>query len=273
MPLSIIITHHKTLDLLISCLESIKRDCEALDCEIVVCDSEADGGTKSVIDKLADQLTGISIFYIPFKENVGYAKLVNGGIARSRGDFILILNADIVVSENAIPRMMEFLQNHRDVGLIGPRINNQDGSTQQTYFRFYNPWTIICRRTFFGRTILCKNTLNHFLMKDEVDHQTKRELGVDWLMGSALMTTRQAVEKVGVLDERFFMYFEDVDWAKRFWERGLKVIYFPAVAMEHMHQRYSRKYGGFSDIFLNKYARTHILSAMKYFWKWRRSGK
>ena len=95
-------------------------------------------------------------------------------------------------------------------------------------------------------------------------------------MGSAILTTRQAVEKVGPMDERFFLYFEDVDWAWRFWENGFKVQYFPEATMLHYHQRSSRVGFDFFDFFLRREARWHISSALKYFFKhgWKyRSGK
>jgi len=92
---------------------------------------------------------------------------------------------------------------------------------------------------------------------------------VDWLMGSALMVKMEAIKKVGLLDERFFMYFEDVDWARRFWENGYKVVCFQKAQMYHYHYKSSDKGRGALDLFFNKQARVHLESALKYFWKYR----
>ena len=89
----------------------------------------------------------------------------------------------------------------------------------------------------------------------------------DWLMGAALLFQKGFFEKMGEFDERFFMYFEDVDMARRAHDEGYKVVYFPAVKMYHYHQKASQKKGGVADIFINKYSRIHLLSAFKYFLK------
>ena len=87
-------------------------------------------------------------------------------------------------------------------------------------------------------------------------------------MGAALLVSRQATERVGLMDERFFMYFEDVDWARRFWENGYAVAYVPKSRMYHMHGKSSQRFG-ILDMLLNRMARVHIASGLKYFIKYR----
>ena len=87
-------------------------------------------------------------------------------------------------------------------------------------------------------------------------------------MGSAMLVSRSAVEKVGIMDERFFMYMEDVDWCRRFWENGFKVIYYPLSIMNHYHGNGSDKGGFFYSIFFNRLTWIHISSAIKYFLKY-----
>ena len=104
-------------------------------------------------------------------------------------------------------------------------------------------------------------------MKDIFEGKEVTEpLEVDWLMGSAMMVRKGDLDKVGGFDERYFMYFEDVDWARRFWENGLKVVYYPKVTMYHHHFQSSKKKSILSSAF-NKYARIHVQSALKYFKK------
>ena len=101
---------------------------------------------------------------------------------------------------------------------------------------------------------------------EDFDHQKTRE--VDWVLGGALMVSKKAIEKVGLMDGSFFLYFEDIDWCRRFKEKGFKVIYFPEVFFFHDYQRLSARHQGLTALF-DKIAWIHIMSAIKYFWKWK----
>ena len=83
-----------------------------------------------------------------------------------------------------------------------------------------------------------------------------------------MMTSRKSVEKVGEMDENFYMYFEDVDWCRRFWEVGLKVVYYPYAKMYHYHGKGSASMNPVKAVFFNKLTREHIKSGLKYFWKY-----
>ena len=91
---------------------------------------------------------------------------------------------------------------------------------------------------------------------------------VDWLMGSALMAQRKAVNKTGLMDEKFFLYFSDVDWAKRFWENGYKVVYYPLAKIYHYHRRISKRNSWIIDIFMNRQSQQHIKDGFRYLFKY-----
>ncbi|TSC75046.1 MAG: putative glycosyltransferase [Parcubacteria group bacterium Gr01-1014_44] len=270
MTLSIIIVHYKNLELLKLCLKSIRETLplENLTYETLVIDSYAQPETGAVLFENFPETK-----YFPFKKNIGYAVGVNSGFKNSSGQYCLILNPDIVVTKGAISKMLEHLQNHPEVGLLGPRLLGFNGEIQNSRFRFYRPWTIACRRTFLGKNILGQKELSRFNL---ANLNPLDQIYPDWIMGSAILTRRETVEKVGPMDERFFLYFEDVDWARRFWENGFKVLYFPEAVMLHYHQRSSRAGFDFLDFFLRRETRWHIASGLKYFLKhgWRyRSGE
>ncbi len=259
--LSIIITHHNTPELLDLCLNSIKRTVKNIKKEIIVVDSEAKEKTEELIrEKHSD------IKLIPFKKNVGYSKIVNAGLKKSRGDYILILNADIIVLEGSIAKMLKYIKGHAEVGIVGPQLLDFTGNVQVSCFSFPSLGAILARRTFWGRTKKGKKLLGKFTMKDS-DIRMPRK--VNWLQGSAMIIRKKAIEKVGPWDERFFAYFEDTDFCHRFWQKGYSVIYLPTAKMVHYYHRMSKKRGIFLDIFFNKYTRIHIISALKYFWKYR----
>jgi GT2 family glycosyltransferase len=174
------------------------------------------------------------------------------------------LNGDIIVTENAIQQMLQFLQADSSIGMIGPRLLNFNGTLQPSCFHFYKPWTILYRRTFLGKFDFAKKHLDWFLMND-YDHVNPKE--VDWLMGSALMISREALQKVGLMDTQYFMYMEDVDWCRRFWENDFKVVYFPQASMHHYHGKGSAKGGVIRSLLFNKYTWIHISSGIKYFKK------
>src|SRR3989344_3671346 len=270
MTLSIIIVNYKNLELLKLCLKSIQEHLsgENLDYETLVVDSEAQLETEPV---LLENFPGIR--YFPFQKNIGYAGGVNCGIKNSSGKYLLILNPDIIITAGSIPKMLAHLKQNPEIGMLGPRLLGFNGKIQNSRFSFYRPSTIIYRRTFLGKSFFGRKELSRFNLDN---NQPTEPIYPDWIMGSAILTSRQAVEKVGPMDERFFLYFEDVDWAWRFWENGFKVQYFPEATMLHYHQRSSRVGFDFFDFFLRREARWHISSALKYFFKhgWKyRSGK
>jgi GT2 family glycosyltransferase len=111
-----------------------------------------------------------------------------------------------------------------------------------------------------------RRAVEYFTMAD-YDHREAR--AVDWVTGAAMMVRRQAIEKVGLMDERYFFYFEDVDWCRRFWQSGWRVVYFPEAQMTHYHTRESAEKTGLWSL-TSKMTRVHIRSGIKYFWKYRR---
>ena len=267
MRLSIIVNHYRTPEILKICLRSIKENLEnaGFEWEIIVTDSATIEKTEEMMEEEFSD-----IIFIPAKENIGFGKSINIAIKKAKGEYFFIVNADIIINEEkAIEKMLNYIEENKDVGMVGPKLLNVNDTVQQSCFRFYTPLTVICRRTFLGKMFWGKKVLDKFLMVDVFrGKEIVEPILVDWLMGSAMMVRRSDLEKVGVFDESFFMYFEDVDWARRFWGNGLKVVYFPDAKMYHYHFQSSKK-KSFWGSFLNKYARIHIKSALKYFMKYR----
>jgi N-acetylglucosaminyl-diphospho-decaprenol L-rhamnosyltransferase len=262
MELSIIITGYKNPDLLKLCVDYIKKDLSLAkeQYEIIVAYSQAEETTKMMMRENYPE-----ILFFPFAKNVGFQALVKKGIENSSGQYLLILNSDIIIKKDSIEKLLTYMRANPTVGMVGPRLVNFNETLQYSCFRFYSPITILYRRTFLGRFGFAKKHLDKFLMKDS-DPYAIRE--ADWLMGSALLVARQALEKVGLMDEQFKMYMEDTDWCRRFWENNYKVVYFPLAEMYHYHGRGSAGKGILRLIFFNKLTRLHIFSALKYFLKY-----
>lgn len=261
MELSIIITSYKNPELLKVCIDSIRKNCTLEDKEIIVSDSATEEDTELMMREDYPEVK-----FLPSAENIGFSGTVNKGLGVAKGRYLLILNGDIVVKKHSIEKLLAYIKNNPKTGIVGPQLLNFNETYQPSTFRFYTPLTIIYRRTFLGKFPFAKKQLDNFLMKD-FDHQSTRE--VDWIMGSSLMTSREAVEKIGPMDDRFKLYFEDTDWCRRFWENGYKVIYMPEAQMYHYHGRGSAGKSVLRSLMSNRLTWIHIGSALRYFSKYR----
>ncbi|MDP3963151.1 MAG: glycosyltransferase family 2 protein [bacterium] len=265
--LSIIINHYRTPELLKLCLKSIETHLGALEHEVIVRDGEA---MEETAEMMREDFP--NVIYLPEKRNIGFAHLVNAGIGRARGNCFLIINADIIIpSAEAMEMLMQYLADHPKCGMLGPKLLNLNGTLQPSCFRFYKPLTLLYRRTVLGRTRRGKSDIARFMYADKLQvtsYELRDPFPVDWLMGSALLVRKEALDDVGLFDTRFFMYFEDVDWCRRFWEQGWEVIWHPGAIFYHYHGQASKGKKGLIDIIFNRYTRIHITSALKYFWKY-----
>lgn len=260
MDLSIIIVNYNSGALTHSCIESLLMHELPKKTEIIVVDNASGDDSVPFLRSDFPEITVIAN-----KENKGLAAAVNQGLEIGKGEFFLLLNPDIIAFPGAVIALIDYLKKNPKVGVAGGQLVSPNGKLQHSAFRFYTPMTILYRRTFLGRTKRGRESVMRFLMKD-YDHS--REHPAEWLMGSCLAMRREAVEEVGGMDEDFFLYFEDVDWCRRFWEKGWKVMYVPQARFSHFHQRSSRK-KALLGVVTNWTAREHIRSAVKYFWKYR----
>lgn len=263
--LSIVINHYRTPNILKMCLDAIKEKIRTIEHEIIVTDSMTEETTVNMLQHHYPEVR-----FIGNPHNIGFSKSVNPAFKKARGEFIFSINADIIVKdEKSISDMMAYFDRHPDIGVLGPKLLNIDGSVQQSFFRWYTPLAVLARRTAFGKTAAGKKRLDAFIYKD-ARRNPHEPFAVDWLMGSAFLMKKDRLEKAGgQFDDRFFMYFEDVDLCRRFKEAGFKAVYFPQAEVMHYHIRASHKKGGFQDVFTNWLTRVHIASYAKFLWKWR----
>ncbi len=220
---------------------------------IVVDNASADGTPRFVRDRFPD------VRVVENAANLGYSRAVNQGIEAARGAYVLILNPDIVAHEGSLERLVRFMEEHPDAAIAGSKLLNPDGTVQHSCRRFYSVWTLLLRRTPLGRLLPWNREVPRYLMLD-FDHESSRE--VDWLIGACMMVRREALADIGLMDERFFLYFEDVDWCYRAWRSGWKVYYVADSVMTH---RYARESAAASKLLL-----AHILSMLRYYEKWGR---
>jgi len=254
MDLSIAIVSWNTRDLLRKCLKSIYSNIHKISFEVWVVDNDSSDGSREMIRAEFPQVE-----LIENKNNLGFARANNLALERSKGKYGLLLNPDTLVREGAPEAMLSFMEAKAGVGICGCKILNEDGSVQPSRGKFPDLFTAFFHMTNVDR--LCpgnrfsRRFMGAGLNVDEVEE-------VDWVTGACLLVRRRAMESIGLLDEKFFMYCEDLDWCRRMKESGWKVYYFPQAEIVHYR---SRSYDeGSLKIFLEGY-KSWFIYLRKYF--------
>lgn len=262
-PVSVVITHYRSPEVLLRCLDAIDASASDRLGEVLVVDSEAEPG---LAPRLHDH--PLHVRYVPVPRNVGFGALVNRGLLSSTGTYVLVLNADVMVDPGCIDTLAAHLDADADCGLVAPLLRNGDGSLQHTAFRFHRPATIAFRRTPLGRTGAGRAELERFLARDDLERAVMDQAVIpsDWVLGAAMCVRREALADVGEMDAAYFLYFEDVDWCLRFWQAGWLVQYLPTAGCQHGHERASAR-GGTLAALTNPLTRRHMRSALRFFRK------
>jgi hypothetical protein len=223
--LSIIIVSWNVRELLRRALTSAYASWgDAPGLEIVVVDNASEDGTVAMLRESFPQVR-----LIPNPDNRGFPAANNQGLEVARGEFILLLNPDTEVVDDALPRLVAYGRDHPEVGMIGPRLLYPDGSVQSSRRRFPTLLTLFLESTWLQRWAPRKALRRYYFEDVSADAQHP----VDWITGAAMFTRRAVVDAVGGMDENFFMYSEELDWCRRVKEAGWKALYTPGVTIVH----------------------------------------
>lgn len=229
--LSIIIVSWNVRELLQNCLRSVLAETN-LTLQIIVVDSASTDGSPEMI---AEQFPQVEL--VACQENVGFPGGNNLGLARANGRYILLLNPDTTVHGDALSKMVSYLQQNPKVGVVAPQLLNEDGSVQSSRRRFPT-----LRTAFFESTWLQpyapQAVLDDYFVRDVADGETAV---VEWVMGACLMTRQEVVAQVGGLDEKYFMYSEELDYCRRIHEAGWQVVYYPQAQVTHLSGKSSEQ--------------------------------
>ena len=221
--LSVIIVNWNVRDLLRECLRSIEAGKGGLSLEIIVVDSASSDDSVAMVRSEFP-----SVHLIACTENVGFPRGNNLGLQEARGDYLLLLNPDTVIVDDALAVLVSYLQANPDVGVVGPQLLNLDGSVQSSRRRFPTAATGFFESTWLEG--LAPGILRRYYALDLPDAATA---DVDWLTGACIMVPRSTYEAVGGMDEGYFMYSEELDWCRRIKESGRRVVYYPAAQVIH----------------------------------------
>ncbi|MGQ9683711.1 MAG: glycosyltransferase family 2 protein [Anaerolineae bacterium] len=287
--LSVIVVSWNVRELLARCLGSLTSDKAAepdglfrlpdgRSFDVWVVDNNSDDGSPAMV---RERFPAVRL--IALEANRGFAAANNTAIRQCQGRALLLLNPDTQVIDQAVTVLLDYLDAHPEVGVVGPQLRYADGTLQSSRRRFPTPLT-----GFFESTLLHQwFPRNHWAARYHMqDVPEDIETRVDWLVGAALMVRRQAVEQAGLLDEAYFLYSEELEWCRRISAHGWQIVYLPKAVVLHHEGRSSEQVAAARHIYfqtskLRYYAHVHgprWAAALRafllatYAWQWLEEG-
>jgi len=226
MDVSVVIVNWNTRDILRDCLQSVYAETMGVEFEVVVVDNASADGSAEMVRAEFPQVR-----LIANQENKGFAAANNQGIAISEGRYILLLNSDTVVLDNAIAKTMAFADQHQEAAVVGCRTLNPDRTLQPTCFMYPSVLNLFLFATYLYKLF----PRNRFFGRERMtwwDRDDVREVEV--VTGCYMFVRREAMDTVGLMDEDYFMYGEETDWCYRFKRAGWKLLFAPEPCIIHL---------------------------------------
>jgi hypothetical protein len=223
--LTIIIVNWNTKLFLQKCLQSLKNNKTLHSSEIIVVDNASTDGSQDMVTKYYSD-----ILFIRNKENIGFAKANNAGMQQSSGRYIALLNSDIEVIDGCLDLMIDYMDMYLSIGILGPKILWPDKTLQITCREFPNLLNNLFPAVGLSKIFRYSKAFSGEHMFYFSHDRVRR---VNALVGCFLMVRKKAIDQVGLLDEQFFIYSEEIDWCSRFWSAGWEVVFYPVAEAIH----------------------------------------
>lgn len=233
MDVSVVIVNWNTCGILRDCLCSVFEQTKNIEFEVIVIDNVSTDGSVEMVKKDFPQVK-----LIENSENRGFAAANNQGIAIAKGRYVVLLNPDTVVLDNAIEKTLSFADKQPESAVVGCRVLNPDRTLQPTCFMFPSILNMLLSSTYLYKLF----PKSRFFGRERMtwwDRNDVRE--VDVVTGCFMLVRREAIEQVGLLDERFFVYCEETDWCYRFKQTGWKIMYTPCANIIHLGGQSTQK--------------------------------
>jgi len=226
--LSVIIVNWNTKNLLLNCLDSVFKTIKEISFEIWVVDN---GSTDGSVEAVKSKFPSVKI--IKNKKNLGFAKANNQALKQISGRYAVLLNTDTILTDGALEKIFFFMEDNPEVGICGGQLLNEDGSKQRC---FGNVPTLIT-------DLLSKSLLEILFPKRYFSKRQKYEIPteVESITGACMVVRKKAIDEIGLLDEKFFLYYEETDWCYRMRQKGWKVFYHPQAYIYHLRGKSSEK--------------------------------
>jgi len=221
---SAVIVSFNTREMTLDCLHALTKSQFNGTMEIFVVDNNSKDGS---VEAIRDTFPAVRV--ITNSQNVGFGAANNQAMRLAMGDYILLLNSDAFVKQDAVASLLNCLRGHPDAGVVGPRLLNDDGSMQRSCFRFPSPGQAWRENLWISRCFGPHSTLGDL---QTWAHDQERE--VDWVVGACMLVRRTVWERIRGFDERFFLYGEETDWQRRIRDAGWKIVFCPDAIVTHL---------------------------------------
>lgn len=259
---SVLVLNYRNANATVRCVQELKQQTLADEIEILVIDNHSEDDSIGILRNRLSGYANVRIIETPHNNGFGYG--YNTGASYAKGTYLLINNPDKILESNGIEKLVAKLKNQESIGIIGPKLVHEDGTRRLSIRTFPRIIDILSRRSMLGA--LFPKALDRYLMADA---NPDSEMQVDWLVGGCFMMPMALFMSIGGFDERFFLFFEDTDLCRRVRQTGAVVVYAPSIVARDKSNRLSGE--SLFDLFFKKTGRIHMVSALKYFWKWRKT--
>jgi len=250
LDLSISIVNYNSKDELTQCLDSLFKYTKDIKFKVRVIDNASEEPIKDLVGKYKE------VEFIFNKKNIGFGSANNMAIKSAVSRYHLILNPDIIFIKNCMKEALHYLEANPEVGIIGPKMMYQDGSLQYSCRRFPTMLSFLIRGFRPGAK---SAVLDKYLMKN-TSHD--KIMDVDWTLGSFMLARKDALDVAGGFDEKYFMYYEDIDLCYRLKKAGYRILYYPMAEVTHIYKRTS------AGSIASKLKVIHTQSAFRFFVKY-----
>jgi len=220
---SIVVVNYNTVEHLQNCLNSIFKFEHGSSREVFVVDNGSSDGSAALVRTGFPKTT-----LIEGRQNVGFVRANNMAIDRSNGRYVLLLNPDAQLTPGSLDAMVEFMDAHTDAGACGCKQVDRKGQLQLTWGYFPT-----LAREFVRKALHARLSIDGTIVRAYLNHKFNGQTLVDWVAGSCLMVRKNVCKDIGLMDENYFMYFEDIDWCHRIGQAGWKIYYLPNISVVH----------------------------------------
>lgn len=224
--LSVVIVSYNSREMLDKCLKAAMNAAHGIEVEFIVVDNNSGDGSSGLV---AERFPRVHL--VQNAENRGFAAACNQGIHKSGGEFILLLNPDAFLRKKTLSDMLDFMRRHPKAGVCGARLIEENGEAQPPFVHFPTPLSSLFSESRLGRLF---PRSRHLIRPEAVSRCLRGPLRVDWVSGACFMVRKNAIAEVGLMDEGYFLYFEETDWCRRMWTHGWEVWFLPQARISHL---------------------------------------
>lgn len=257
--LSALVLNYRSARATVACVRALLQQTTAADMEIVVIDNHSEDESVQWIRNTVRGLPRVHV--VETASNLGFGQGYGAGAAHARGDYLLVCNPDKLLPPDGAERLLAVLRGDPGIGIAAPRLVHRDGTVRSSARAFPRPLDVVAKRTLLQH-VLPGHVRRYLQTQAPADAQRD----TDWVVGGCFMIPRALFLELGGFDERFFLFFEDIDLCRRVWQAGKRVTFVPSVTAVDRKRRLSE--GGLLELMTSRIGRIHIMSALRYFHKW-----